>query len=313
MQKSPFGANRVIIEPISEASLKTYFVGFDSDKGVRYYRWEQLVNLLQSVIPEFAFAHHVAINKLNAVDRVREAARSIYKIKEFDDVRKIYESGGSITDDEKSRKAKKLLERGEFGELILHLLLRDYCKTIPLLSKIYFKDSLGSAVHGFDAVHIEPATRTLWLGESKLYVDGKKGIKALIEDIKNHFSMDYLHDEFSIITRKVEVDTTNFIKDRDYWLNLMDERTKLDDLFKSVKIPLLCTYTSDNFSKYDDENLKEFINDYQAEVRSLKQQFEDNYKPTRNDLDIILLLFPVKSKNELVQRMHRKLYYLQNI
>jgi hypothetical protein len=314
MKNGLFGANKVIIEPISEAHLRTYFVGFDSDdNGNRYYRWEPLVNLLQNVIPEFAFAHHVAINKLNAVERVREAARAIYKIKEFDDARLIYENGGFIADDDETKKAKKKLERGEFGELILHLLLRDYCETVPLLSKIFFKDSFGSAVHGFDAVHIEPQTKTLWLGESKLYINGKKGIKSLIEDIKGHFNMDYLHDEFSIVTRKVESDQTNIIKDRDYWIDLMDKNTKLDDLFKSVKIPLLCTYTSKNFSKYDDENLQEFICDYQEEVQNLKQYFDDNCKPSRTDLDIILLLFPVKCKNELVFRMHKKLYSLQNI
>ena len=314
MKNEAFGANKVIAEPISEAHLRTYFVGFDSDdNGNRYYRWEPLVNLLQNVIPEFAFAHHVPINKLNAVERVREAAKAIYKIKEFNEVRLIYENGGFITDDEKDKKAKKELERGEFGELILHLLLRDYCETLPLLSKIFFKDSLGSAVHGFDAVHIEPKTKTLWLGESKLYVDGKKGIKALVEDIKNHFNMDYLHDEFSIITRKVEIDGTNYIKDRDYWLDLMDQNTKLDVLFKSVKIPLLCTYTSENFTNYEDENIQEFINDYQHEVQTLQKYFETNYEPKRTDLDIVLLLFPVKSKNELVLRMHKKLYYLQNI
>ena len=93
----------------------------------------------------------------------------------------------------------------------------------------------------------------------------------------------------------------------------MDNKTKLDDLFKSVKIPLLCTYTSKNFTKYADENLQEFIGAYQEEVKNLKQYFDDTYKPSRTDVDIILLLFPVKCKNELVFRMHQKLYHLQNI
>lgn len=44
----------------------------------------------------------------------------------------------------------------EFIELLLHLLLREYKHTIPLISKVYFKDSAGVPAHGFDAVHITP-------------------------------------------------------------------------------------------------------------------------------------------------------------
>ncbi len=94
----------------------------------------------------------------------------------------------------------------------------------------------------------------------------------------------------------------------------MDKNTKLTDLFKSITIPLVCTYTSDNFTKYDDENLQEFIEDYEKEVRELKKYFdENNDHPLKTNLNIILLLFPVKCKNELVRRMHKKLYLLQEI
>lgn len=51
------------------------------------------------------------------------------------------------TDVEERKRAKIELEkmpfknRGEFGEIILHFLLRDFKNTIPLVSKVYFKDS----------------------------------------------------------------------------------------------------------------------------------------------------------------------------
>jgi hypothetical protein len=38
--------------------------------------------------------------------------------------------------------------------LILHLLLRDFLKALPLVSKIFAKDSPGIPAHGFDSVHI---------------------------------------------------------------------------------------------------------------------------------------------------------------
>lgn len=314
MGKTPFGSQKVITESISEAHLKTYFVGFDKNStGQRYYRLEELIDLLQDVIPEFAFAHYGTINTLNAINMIREAAKSIYRIKEFEETRQIYENGKFIDDDEKTGKDKSL-ERGEFGELILHLLLRDFHKTIPLLSKIYFKDAYGSTVHGFDAVHVEPIAKTLWLGESKLYINPEKGLKALIQDIKTHFVGDYLRDEFNIISKKVKLYDNSSFPEREYWLDLMHRNTKMIDLLNSVSIPLLCTYSSENFTEYHDEKCAGFIKDYQEEIRKLKRYFdENNDHPLKSDLNIILLLFPVRSKNELVKRMHQKLYHLQTI
>jgi hypothetical protein len=162
---------------------------------------------------EFAKRFHTEYKNFDEIlkedlDLILEAAKSIYKIKEFEKAKEIYQKGGSLPDDGVD---KKLLQRGEFGELILHLLLRDFHKTVPLLSKIYFKDAYGSTVHGFDAVHIQPETKTLWLGESKIYVSGKNGIKALIEDVKNHFERDYLNDEFAIVSKDLKV-LTIFLK-----------------------------------------------------------------------------------------------------
>ena len=312
MQKTQFHSQKVITEHISEADLKTYFVGFDiNDKNERYYRLEELVTLLRKAIPEFAFGYHEGqvVGLVGVVDVVHEAAKSIYKIKEFEKTGEIYRCSDYIADDDTER---SYLKRGEFGELILHLLLRDYHNTIPLLSKIYFKDAYGSTIHGFDAVHIQPQAKSLWLGESKLYIDGQAGIRALIDDIKNHFKRDYLNDEFTIISKKLK--PYDNIVEKDHWLELMDQHTTLLDLLESVSIPLLCTYSSNLFTKFDDETQLEFIDAYEKEVRELKEYFDEkNDHSLKTSLNIILLLFPVKCKNELVRRMHEKLYHLQGI
>jgi len=165
------------------------------------------------------------------------------------------------------------LRRGEFEELILHLLLRDFHNTIPLLSKVYFKDSLGHAVHGFDAVHIEPTTKTLWLGESKLYTSGKAGLKALITDIEEHFKSDYLTSEFMLISKKLtQIDN---IPDKDYWLDLISKSKKLIDQLNTINIPLLCTYHCDLFTAHTDENNQIFIDEYIKEMRLLNSALVD--------------------------------------
>lgn len=312
---SIFGSENVIFEHITEADFRSYLVGFDiDDEGTSLYRWRHFINLLQNVLPEFAFGFHEGINIpiTRATEMIADAAQAIYKIDEFVKSKEIYvDKSGFIDDDDIP---SKYLKRGEFGELILHLLLRDYHNTIPLLSKIYFKDAYGVPVHGFDAVHIQPETKTLWLGESKLYVDGKKGVEALIEDIKHHFTHDFIDQEFTIISKKIKLFNESEVPEKQYWLNLMDKNKSLKSIFSSINIPLICTYSSNLFKEYSDEKDTEFLQHFESEVRNLQNHFNlNNNHKNKAQLNIILLLFPVQCKNTLVKRMHKKLFKLQGI
>jgi hypothetical protein len=314
----PANIKLVIKNQISEAELSTYLVGFDLDSssGEKIYRLNPLINILVESIPDFAYGPNASVSTgqgnatLNSliVRKCCDAAKSIYKIDEFARAKDIYLRGGFIADEIED----KYLKRGEFGELILYVLLKEYHNTIPLLSKIYFKDSYGATVHGFDAVHIQPSSKTLWLGESKLYINGLNGIKALIKDIKEHFTRDYLNDEFAIVSKKIELFGNP--ADHNEWLKLMDSCTKLSDKLTAINIPLLCVFTSNNFTKYNDETLVEFVKEYEAEMRTLKEYFDThNDHPLKGNLNIILLLFPVQDKNALVKEMHKRLQHMQSI
>lgn len=308
---TPFNSENIITHKINEAGLSTFLVGFDlNDNGNSQYRLKPLIQKLCDVIQEFAFGFHEGDSTDNTLtySKLIEAAQSIYKIDAFQKVKDLYENDGSIADEVED----KFLRRGEFGELILHLLLRDFHNTIPLLSKVYFKDSLGHAVHGFDAVHIEPTTKTLWLGESKLYTSGKAGLKALITDIEEHFKSDYLTSEFMLISKKLtQIDN---IPDKDYWLDLISKSKKLIDQLNTINIPLLCTYHCDLFTTHTDENNQIFIDEYIKEMRLLKKYFDDNNNhPLKTKLNIILILFPVQNKVELVKGLHNKLSLIQQL
>lgn len=309
--KIPFQSNKIINHKINETQLSTFLVGFDiDDNGISNYRIKPLIDKITQVLYEFAFGFHegeVTDNK-EIFTKLVEAAQSIYKIDGFQKAKDLYLNDGAITDDVHD----KFLRRGEFGELILHLLLRDFHNTIPLLSKVYFKDSFGHTVHGFDAVHIEPKSKTLWLGESKLYTDGKAGVKALIQDIEDHFKSDYLNSEFLIISKKLK--HFDNIPEKDDWLDLMSKSTKLIDQLASINIPLLCTYNCNLFSSHSDENTSEFIAEYEKEMRELKKYFDDNYNHSlKTKLNIILILFPVQNKVELVKGLHNKLSTIQQL
>lgn len=340
-----FNSSGTITQHISEADIKTYFVGFDFGN----YRYEALTEVLLDTIVDFAFGYHTGILKTYDRRKLKEAAKSIYKIKEYSEVKWVYiDSDSCLYDEDDQTAEEKFLKRGEFGELLLHLILRDHIKTIPLLSKLYFKDTDGVPVHGFDCVHIGPdandnTSSSLYFGESKLYsrkdgTAGKSGINDLIEDIKDHFKKDFLSREIAFICKKKyafipidEYDDDNtkseyeaFISNKKYWFEILEKaekgEIKLQDFLKSITVPLMCTYESKLFSNHIDEKSSEFIAEYENEVRALKKIFDSKLKdikvesgePIKTDLNIILLLFPIPSKKELIKTLHSKLFNQQN-
>lgn len=311
--KKIFDKKNIILLKINEADLNSFLIDIDlNDDGVHRYMLEEFAKELINVVPEYVFAQYedTEINSINAVEKIGEAARSIYKIKEFDLMRKYY-----LENDLEAKKALDNLpykKRGEFGELILHMLLRDFKGTIPLVSKVYFKDSSGVPAHGFDTVHISPDEKILWLGESKLYKKGKRGISELINDLNEHFKKEYLNEQFLIIKKNLEC---NNIPQRDEWIENLSNCNKLKDKLNMINIPMLCTYEDDIYSKFIDFNSEEAISYHETSVRELKNFFDNkkNNHPLKNSLNVILLLFPIKDKTELLKLLHQKLWIMQNL
>lgn len=277
----PFNSDLVLDERISDSTLRAYHVGFDQNK----FRLLPLVETIRSVIPEYALGYHQGNNipLTEIVDRLQDAAKTVY-----------------TTD--------KYKRRGEFGELILHLLLRDFCNSIPLISTIFFRDAPNIPAHGFDGVHvtINGNEKKLWLGESKLYKSGTDGVTDLVGDIVKHFNADYLREQFSLITRKLPVDAPEI----EHWRTLMHKNQKLDVIFSSIVIPMVCTYNSSLFTSHNDET-QQYIDDFKKECEALHDEF--NRKKPASNLEIMLLLLPVPDKDELNTELDARLKAMQRI
>jgi len=341
---SIFNSEYVITEHISNADLKTYFVGYDLGR----YRCDELVEKIIDAIVDFSFGFHEGILETYTREQIIKAARQVYKIEEYDtgkvEHNKLNKKGDRLYNNSEEFIEKRYLNRGEFGEVILHLLLRDYLNTVPLISKIYFKDAYGPTVKGLDTIHIGPSVhnlkeQSLYLGESKLHRTGESGVKELIQDIKEHFNRDFLNGEFILIGNKkrafinigeykdlnTKENYIEFLKSKDYWFQQLDNiqtgKGKLQDIFKSITIPLLCTYTSKIFANHTDETTDAFKKEYEEEMQKLKTLFDTELttlkssakvgEPISTNLDIVLMLFPVPDKKELVKKLHAKLHYQQ--
>ena len=307
-----FDRQNVILTKITETDLESFLVDSDiDDNGNSFFRFNEFADAIIETVPEYVFAQYSDPNipQTNIVSRVRESAKSVYKIKEYDLMRKACLNNDATAQSELDK--LPFNKRGEFGELLLHLILRDFHGTIPLISKAYFKDSSGIPAHGFDSVHISPTEQILWLGESKFYSDSKQGVSALIDDIKTHFIKDYLDEQILIIKKNLEC---NNIPQRDEWIATLNNASKLSERLNMINIPLLCTYPHDIYNIHSDLNTDTALAYHEIDVRGLKKYFDDNNDhPNKLHLNIILMLFPVQDKKELVRILHEKLWHMQNI
>lgn len=307
-----FDKAQLIEVTIDEEDLMSFLVKMDiGDDGKPKYPEDELARLVLRVLPEYVFAWHEDADLQNAMAKVAEAAQRLYKTDPYSIMYRYYISNDTSLEDEV--RELETNNRGEFGELLLHLLLRDFKGTMPLMSKVFFSDTRGVPAHGFDAVHYIPESRQLWVGESKLYGNAKSGMKELVKDLHAHINRDYLYEQFVLIEKNVN---TQHNPDKDYWIKQLQKNERLADMISDLNIAMLCLYPHDVYQKQLEETLNEVegLEYHKAHIRDLKEYFDSiNDCQLKDKVNIVLLLFPVKDKNEFVMKLHHKLWHAQQL
>jgi Cap4 SAVED domain len=236
-------------------------------------------------LPEFSlsYSERESINDTNLVSQLRKAAQIVYDTDKYD-------------------------RRGEFGELILHALMREAVGTRSAISKIYFKDAVNITVKGFDAVHVlaTPNGLELWLGEVKFYKSITQAIADVVPELEAHFQDDYLKKEFVLITNKLDPnwDGTEKVK------ALLHRNRSLDEVVTAIVVPVLLTYDSSTVKNFDQASAQ-----YKA---ALEAELTVNYqrfvaKNTVTKVRIELFLFPMASKDDLLGQLNKRLKAAQDL
>ena len=200
-------------------------------------------------------------------------------------------------------------KRGEFGELLLHAVLRDFYGADIVVSKIYYKSAANDTVKGFDGVHFVPngSDIELWLGEAKFYSNLSAAVRDAVASLREHVQADFLRSEFFVITNYLD-------KDWPYVTPIRDKLApshSLDDIVSSLVIPVCLTYDSTAIGAHT-QLTDGYISALADEAISAREKFakEINFAL---DIRITLILLPLKSKESLVKRMHEKLRIWQGI
>ena len=309
--KNQYGKSRVVVVNVGQDDVDGMLINWDlTDSGQYDYMENEFISAVMNYLPEYAMGYDAEkVSPIEIVEYLRESAKSVIKIKKVKEIKHYLDNG--IPYDKWNEEVLNIYNaKGIFSELILHFLLRDVKGTLPLISKIYFKDSISVEAHGFDAVHV--LGDKLWLGETKFYNDGKRGIKALIDDLNEHFKHDYLKEQFMIISRAL-VHNNEL---REEWVNKLSTANRLEDKLNMIYIPLLCIYedqvASDVIDRLNAAGKAESI--YFDHVVKMKEFFDKNNTFTNTEkVQPILILLPVKSKDKIVSAMLSRIFNMQNI
>jgi hypothetical protein len=197
-------------------------------------------------------------------------------------------------------------KRGEFGEILLHILIRQTKKTIPAIRKINFKDVANDTIKGFDCVHVVASGTVfeLWSGEVKFYSDINTAIADVCRELIEHTKQDYLKSEFSAIFNKLDPSWpyTDKVK------NLLDINTSLEQIFECSCIPVLLTYNSGTIQSFS-KTCTEYEQQFNLEVTKNYEKF--TAKMGQLPIIVHLFLLPLKDKDKLNQILNDKLKRLQ--
>lgn len=251
------------------------------------WRSSQLAEHAMEWLPEFCLTANElkSITSSNALKMIRKAAQLVYQ-----------------TD--------KYKKRGEFGELFLHIILRQIYGSIPAISKIYFKDAVNNTVKGFDAVHIINIKDTfeLWLGEVKFYNNAGQAIYDVIDEIQEHTKQDYLKNEKMLLLNKIDIDQESPFYP--ILSKLLAPNTSLDELFDCACIPILITYDSKTLKKHT-KKTEEFNLELAHEVMTIFDNFKNKISKLTIPIKLHVFLLPLQEKSVLINKLDEELKRLQ--
>ncbi len=302
--------SNVLVVDVEQEYVDGLLINWDIDDDGRYgFMEKDFIDSVINYLPEYATGYATkSLNPIEIIPHLRESAKSVVKIKNIDVIKRYIDSQtpNGLWDKE----ALKIYNsKGIFSELILHFILRELKNTIPLISKIYFKDSIATEAHGFDAVHVY--NDELWLGETKFYTTGHQGVEALIDDLNKHFKHDYLKEQFIIIGHSIIKNP-----ETEKWVAKISAARRLEEKFKMIRIPLLCIYEDCISSDIIDaiNSNQDYKPKYLKHVSEMKEYFDTNNTfPNKDKAQILLLLLPVQSKNRIVSDILSRIYKMQNI
>jgi ribosome-associated translation inhibitor RaiA len=258
---------------IFKIAVKTSTTGYAKDSfHLDYektkYRQSDLVKLIRDTVLFFALTPE-ELSKINA-ETTHKFQKRAWK---------------RISDRPKEKK-------GDYGELLLFLILEVFYPARKLVTKVRLRSSMGDEIKGFDCAHFsidENDGICLWLGEAKFHQSFSTAINKAVTSLNEHLSGKTLKDEISILEgNNTEIDEAT----REKIENYLNSGISLDKM--NFKIPTLLTFDS-NVIKSHKEVCKKFIEDLEIELQSKYLTIDKSSISLSPNVELQFILFPLET------------------
>lgn len=257
-------------------------------------------------------------------DNIAETALS-YK----DRMALINNSHSSLTESAKKLRLTDLMkdqknQGSELAEIALYGIMKHHYKALPVVPKIFYKQNPQDNAKGADSVHIvvEPDNSfSVWFGEAKFYNSiADERLYEIVTSVENSLKTEKIEKENSIITNLT--DLSSYLSDKPELFkdisDLLAARTSIDQLKPKLHIPILllheCELTA-NCDQLTDEYKKEIIAFHKERAESyFKKQINKSSSSIfkYEDISFHLILFPVPSKEPIIQSFVRNVTHYKN-
>jgi hypothetical protein len=129
--------------------------------------------------------------------------------------------------------------RGELGELLVHAICSQECKTRQFVARLFYKMRSNDQVTGFDIVHLRLDEKTdeleLWLGEAKFYKNFSGALNSAIASLSAHIDAGFLEETKSLIGPKIS--KSDPLYEKLSWI--FDSSISLDEIIDRMVVPVL--------------------------------------------------------------------------
>lgn len=208
---------------------------------------------------------------------------------------------------------------GEIGEIFLYGIMKDYYNALPIVPKIFYKQNCNDNAKGADSVHItlEDNVYHIWLGELKIYNSKiTNAINAAVNSVYELLATDKLKKEKSLIMNLNDIeDYLNDGNEVAKLMNILSDRTSLDEMKKILHIPISIIYECEKTKQHLAKSPVEFNEVYKGSIiefhkdkcNKLSKKIIDKFKniPLIEYIKFHIIIFPIPDKQELVAQINK--------
>lgn len=280
--------NRVtnLIFKITIAFTKNFYSKdcYHLDYEDKRYREKELISILYHCLPFFALTPQEFNKFKDNNDNVEAISLSWQRISSTDPMKK-----------------------GDYGELLLFILLEIFYPARKFVTKVRLRTSQGDQIKGFDCAHftIENEEPVLWLGEAKFTESITNAINRAFSSLNTHLEHAYIHKEIDILAANIEYNYNDEGKIDESFKILEDfliSKISIDKI--RFKIPILLTYDSSCINS-NNEITKKFLDEIQAELENISNKIEEKKFNTNLKVEFIFLILPLKSISWIKKELNK--------